>query len=126
MKKELTLSTLGHTWILDIDGTVCKHNGYKIDGKDTILPGVKEFFDSLNDNDKVIFVTSRTDEFKDITISFLKENGLKYDEIIFNCPYGERVLINDNKPAGLVTGHAICLSRDEGLENIEINYDEKI
>ena len=39
-KNELLLSTLGHTWIFDLDGTIVKHNGYLIDGKDTLLPGV--------------------------------------------------------------------------------------
>lgn len=53
------LSSLNHTWILDLDGTVVKHNGYKIDGEDTLLPGVREFFDNLDVNDMVIFVTSR-------------------------------------------------------------------
>lgn len=37
-------SPLAKTWILDIDGTIVKHNGYKIDGYDTLLEGVKEFF----------------------------------------------------------------------------------
>ena len=40
---KVTLSTLGHTWILDIDGTIVKHNGYLIDGEDTFLPGAETF-----------------------------------------------------------------------------------
>ena len=126
MEKELVLSTLGQTWLLDIDGTICKHNGYKIDGKDSLLEGVKEFFAALKKEDKVILVTSRTDEYKEMTINFLKENGIRFDEIIFNCPYGERIIINDDKPGGLVTSHAVRLKRDEGLKNISIKYDEKI
>ena len=35
--KEIVLSSLGHTWILDLDGTLVKHNGYKIDGADSLL-----------------------------------------------------------------------------------------
>ena len=33
----LSLSKLPHTWILDLDGTIVKHNGYKLDGKDSLL-----------------------------------------------------------------------------------------
>ena len=45
MSKNIVVSALGKTWILDIDGTVCKHNGYKLDGHDTLLPGAKQFFE---------------------------------------------------------------------------------
>ena len=109
---KLVLSTLGHTWIFDIDGTVCKHNGYKTDGEDTILPGVKEFFNQIPDNDMIVFVTSRTDEYRQVTIDFLETNGLRYNHIIFNAPYGERILINDDKPSGLNCSIAVRLNRD--------------
>ena len=109
---DLVLSQLGHTWILDLDGTIVKHNGYKIDGHDTILPGVKEFFNQIPNVDMVIFLTSRTDEYRQLTIDFLKENELRYDYIIFNAPYGERLLVNDDKPSGLKCAKAINLMRD--------------
>ena len=110
--KELVLSPLGHTWIFDIDGTICKHNGYKIDGHDTILPGVKEFFDKIPADDMIVFLTSRTDEYRQLTIDFLHENSLRYDTIIFNAPYGERILVNDDKPSGLQCSIALNLKRD--------------
>ena len=44
----MDLSTLPKTWIIDVDGTLVKHNGYLIDGEDTILDGVKEFFDKIS------------------------------------------------------------------------------
>lgn len=34
------VSTMGKTWILDIDGTLVKHNGYQLDGCDTLLEGI--------------------------------------------------------------------------------------
>ena len=122
--KEIVLSSLNHTWFIDIDGTICKHNGYKIDGYDTLLPGVKEFFDSVPKEDLIVFVTSRTDEYKDSTIKFLKDNNIRYDQIIFNAPYGERITVNDDKPSGLSTSKAISISRDEGLANIGIVIDK--
>lgn len=111
----LVLSPLGHTWIFDIDGTICKHNGYKIDGQDTLLPGVKEFFKQIPEGDMIIFLTSRTNEYRQLTIEFLKENELRYDHIIFNAPYGERILVNDEKPSGLKCSISINLMRDNGI-----------
>ena len=113
MGETLSLSTLPKTWIFDIDGTIVKHNGYKIDGYDTILAGVKEYFDSIPKEDKIIILTSRTDEFRQMTESFLAQNGIRYDEIIFNIPMGERILINDRKPSGLEMSIAINIHRDE-------------
>ena len=57
---DLILSALGHTWILDLDGTVVKHNGYKIDGTDTFLDGAETFLRNIPQKDMVIFLTSRT------------------------------------------------------------------
>ena len=109
----LVLSTLGHTWILDIDGTLVIHNGYKIDGKDTFLPGVEEFLKAIPEQDMVILITSRTEEYRRITEQFFQEHGIRYDYILFGVPYGERILINDNKPSGLQTGIAVNVSRDQ-------------
>ena len=117
MKNDIILSSLSHTWIVDIDGTVCKHNGYIIDGFDTILPGVKSFFEQIPEQDLVIFVTSRDAKYKRITETFLKENGIRFDFVIYNAPYGERLIINDNKPSGLVMAKAICIDRNSGLPN---------
>lgn len=113
MDSELVLSTLGHTWILDLDGTIVKHNGYKIDGEDSFLPGAEEFLRGIPEKDMIVFLTSRTEEYKEQTEVFLNKKNIRYDHIIFNAPYGERVLINDNKPSGMVTGYVINLERDK-------------
>lgn len=114
--EEIILSSLGHTWILDLDGTIVKHNGYKIDGMDSLLPGAKDFIDSLPEKDMIIFLTSRTDEYKELTLEFLKKNGIRYDHIIFNAPYGERIVINDRKPSGLETSKSLSIERDEVIK----------
>ena len=108
----LTLSTLRHTWILDLDGTIVKHNGYKIDGYDSFLEGAEEFLQNIAGDDMIIFLTSRTDEMKERTESFLKEHHIRYDVIIYNVPYGERILINDDKPSGLRMSFAVSKKRD--------------
>lgn len=106
------MSSLPKTWILDLDGTIVKHNGYKIDGKDSLLSGAKELLSQIQDEDYVIIVTSRKLEYKELTESFLQENNIRYNHIIFEAPYGERILINDNKPSGLKMAYAIDTDRD--------------
>lgn len=119
---KLVLSPLKHTWIIDLDGTIVKHNGYKIDGKDTLLEGAKKFLDSIPKEDFILFLTSRTDEYRELTIAFLKENHIRYDQIVFNAPYGERILFNDDKPSGLKMGVAFNKKRDsESFPFIEID-----
>lgn len=112
MNKELVMSTLPKTWILDLDGTVVKHNGYKIDGEDSLLPGAKEYIEALPEEDRVVILTSRTDEYRESTLRFLADNDIRYDEIIFNMPMGERIVINDRKPSGIDMAYAVNLDRD--------------
>lgn len=120
--QKLRLSPLGHTWIFDIDGTIVKHNGYKLDGKDTLLDGAKSFLDNIPEGDMIVFITSRTDEYKQLTIDFLAEKGIRYNHIIFNAPYGERLIVNDDKPSGLHCSIAINLKRDNfNIGSLEID-----
>ncbi len=121
----LTLSSLPKTWILDVDGTIVKHNGYKIDGYDTLLDGVRDFFDGLNSKDKVILLTERKN--KDIKNSkcFLKKNNIRYDIILTDIPVGERIVVNDNKLSGLQCAYSISKKRDEKF-NIKYKIDNKL
>lgn len=111
-RKELNLSPLGHTWILDLDGTIVKHNGYKTDGKDSFLPNAEQFLKDIPKDDMIIFLTSRTENEKELTETFLQENQVRYHQIIYGVPYGERILMNDKKPSGLVTALAVAGERD--------------
>ena len=122
---KLVLSTLGHTWILDLDGTVVKHNGYKVEGKDTFLPGALSFLKSIPSKDMIVFVTSRTEEYRALTERFLAEHGVQYDHIIYNAPYGERILINDKKTSGLEMCMAISQQRDQWCE-LDVVEDDRI
>ncbi len=124
MKTELILSTLPHTWIFDVDGTICLHNGYK-NGKDVILPGVKSLFSNIPPEDMIIVLTSRNIAEKENLIKFMADNGLRFDHIIFDAPMGERILINDNKPSGLKMAYAVDKKRDAEL-NILLKMDEEL
>ncbi len=120
MEEKLILSTLPKTWIFDLDGTLLKHNGYKTDGLDTVLCGVKEYLDNIPAEDRILILTSRTDEYKQMTLDFLKEQLIRYDEILFNMPMGERIVVNDRKPSGLDMAVAVNVDRDQfGVPKIQ-------
>ena len=111
--RKIELSPLGHTWILDLDGTLVKHNGYLLDGKDTLLDGVKQLLDSIPREDLIILLTSRTQEVAWDTERFLKDLNIRYDQIIYGAPYGERILLNDRKLSGMETAKAVNVNRDD-------------
>ncbi len=121
----IEVSSLSHTWILDVDGTLVKHNGYKIDGYDTLLEGVKEFFETLPKEDKVILLTARKGQYLEDLKNFLTQNNLRYDYLLVDMPMGERILVNDKKPSGLNTAYAINKNRDEKL-NIAYKINEEL
>ena len=121
----MELSTLAKTWILDVDGTLVKHNGYKIDGYDTLLDGVEEFFSKISPEDKIILLTARKEKYLEDLKKFLAEKVLRYDYLLTDMPMGERILINDNKPSGLKCAYAICKERDKRLK-IEVTYDSNL
>lgn len=114
-QNELFLSELAHTWVLDLDGTLVKHNGYKLDGEDSFLPGAEEFLAGIPERDMVLILTSRGEETRELTEAFLREHDVRYDAIIYNVPYGERILVNDDKPSGLRMAVAVEKKRDVGL-----------
>ena len=109
---QLRISPMPKTWILDLDGTLLVHDGPYIMGKDEFLPGAREFLESIPKRDMIIFLTARSDYEKPHTMRFLKENNVRYDHIIFNAGEGERIMINDMKPDGLVTAYAVNTVRD--------------
>ena len=89
-----------------------KHNGYKIDGEDTLLEGAGEFLRALPEKDRIIFLTSRTEDCRVMTENFLRRNGIRFEHLICGAPYGERILVNDDKPSGLCMSFSVCAERD--------------
>jgi len=121
----LEFSPLAKTWLFDVDGTLVKHNGYKIDGYDTLLDGVSEFFENVSPDDKIILLTARKEEYLPALKDFLKENNIRYDILLTDMPMGERILINDRKPSGLNMAFAVNKNRDEKLD-IQYKIDENL
>ena len=110
----IELSRLPKTWLIDLDGTLFRHNGY-LSGKHELLPGAAEFIRSIPATDHIVLTTARAREYEAATLRALQVAGIRYNQILFNLPHGERILINDAKPSGLQTAHAVNLTRDVGL-----------
>src|SRR5947209_19596124 len=123
--KELVLSPLGHTWFLDLDGTLVKHNGHLIDGQDTLLPGADALLAQIPADDLVVIVTSRAEAYREATERFLAEHRIRYDHIIFGAPFGERIVVNDAKPSGLRTALSVSIGRDQG-PRMSVTVDESL
>ena len=77
-----------------------------------MLPGTDRLFDQIKDGDMVIIVTSRSVQYRELTEKFLSDNHIRYDSIIYEAPYGERILINDRKPSGRDMAFAFNIDRD--------------
>lgn len=121
----LRLSTLPKTWVFDVDGTLVIHNGHLRPQGDELLPGVKEFFASLPAQDAVVLLTARKKELGPALEAFLTANGIRYDAILYGMPAGERILVNDCKPSGLLTAIAVNKKRDDAL-SIHTELDESL
>jgi hypothetical protein len=125
MTQTITVSRLGHTWLIDLDGTVLAHNGH-LEGGDRVLPGVEAFWAQIPEGDVIVLLSAREDAHLEESLEALKRHGLRWDHVLFGLPHGERVLINDCKPSGLVTAFAVSLARDEGLARLRIELDETL
>lgn len=119
----MALSRLGHTWLIDIDGTILKHNGYKMGG-DELLPGVQAFWQAIPAGDCIILLSAREEQYRSITLDFIRNAGLRFDQALFGLPHGERLLLNDAKPRGLQTAIALNLARDAGLAGLEFTISD--
>ena len=104
---------LGHTWIIDVDGTIAEVNQppYK---NDKLLPGVKEMWAQIPKDDMIVIMTARPKDIQEQTLQFIRDNGLRYDLAIFGIHHGERIVVNDNKPGGLQTAIAWNVKRNKG------------
>lgn len=103
-----------HTWFIDLDGTILTHNGYMTD-REQLLPGVEELWAEIPPEDCIILTTGREEQYRQITLDFVNSKGLRYNHAIFGLPFGERIVINDVKPAGLITALAWSVERNKGF-----------
>ncbi len=98
-------------WLLDVDGVIFIHNSH-LEGEDRLVPGIKAFLSQTRPEDTVILFTARKVEYRTVTESSLRAYGVRYDQIFFDMPMGERILVNDEKSDGTKTAFAISVPRD--------------
>lgn len=122
---DIVLSRLAHTWLIDVDGTLVKHNGHK-NGGDELLPGVQEFWAQIPEEDVIVLLSARTEAEQASTLEVLRQHGLRFDRVLFGLPTGERILVNDGKPKGLATALAVNLPRDAGLAGFGVVLDSSL
>lgn len=121
----LRLSKLPKTWVIDVDGTIVPHNGHLRAEGDTLLPGVKAFFERLPEDDVVVFLTARTVEHRVALEDFLRREDIRFNTLLCGMPTGERILINDRKPSGLPTAFAVNRQRDSDWD-ISVKLEESL
>lgn len=102
MKKKILLC--------DIDGTICEDiPNEEVERMATaeVFPDAKGRLNKWYDNgDEIHFFTSRTEDMREITETWLKENGFKYHSLIMNKPRikdDEVYMWVDNKQVKAVT-----------------------
>jgi hydroxymethylpyrimidine pyrophosphatase-like HAD family hydrolase len=114
-----------HTIICDIDGTLVKHKGDICKqhlNKITLLEGTRKKLQEWDRKGyRIILLTGRRESVREFTEKQLAEAGIFYDILIMGVGNGKRFLINDKKPSGNEdTAIAINLTRNEGIENVNI------
>ena len=107
MMNKLKLSTLPHTWIFDVDGTIVKHNGYKTDGFDTLLEGVHNLFLNIPQEDKIILLTGRNNSCRSNLELFLKQHNLRYKIRPSACVSGVMCYVNSITFSVLLNGKVV-------------------
>jgi len=78
---------------------------------------------NISDLDMIVLLTSRTNEYKNMIIDI--KNDIKYEEIIFNAQFDEKIVFNDQKLSGLTMAHTINPKKDMFLDN-KIIIDGKL
>lgn len=105
------------SYFFDLDGVVYE-NGSEFWkpkwGENKIFNEAKEKINNLyNSGNQIILVTSRSEEFRDITVKQLKQDGLQYHKLIMGIFHGTRYLVNDySKSNPFPTAKAINTKRN--------------
>lgn len=112
------------TMLLDIDGTLLRHQGDLSAQMTESIPALPGAVEKLNEWNRkgyyIVLVTGRKESMRDITRSQLQKAGLFYDQLVMGLPRGPRILINDNKPDMAETAIAFTIQRNVGIEDITV------
>ena len=125
MEHNIDQATKNYTIFCDLDGTLWEQG----DPTEIAKPGyqpkiIHGSVDKIREWDskgfKIILTTGRKESLRDVTVKQLSYAGIVYDQLVMGLPRGKRILINDSKPDMIDTAEAIVVTRNKGIENIEI------
>jgi len=113
------------TIFCDIDGTLIEHSvpwecstpEYEM----KLLPGtINKLAEWDRKGYNIILTTGRRESLRKITEEQLSKLGIFYDYLLMGIGGGERILINDMKPNGMITATAINIDRNQGINHLKI------
>ena len=122
------------TIFCDIDGTIWRHDNdvmRSLNGKQKLLPGVFDcFLDWHRQGWRIFLTTGRPAALREETELQLRQLGIFYTQLVMDCGPGPRVLINDMESTSedikfKAKAQAVNLIRDNGMEELEINYTQE-
>lgn len=112
------------TILVDLDGTLIRHQPHPWDFPMEVLPGVKEqMADWWSRGCHVIIVTGRPETARNVTVEGLERCGIRnYHQLIMGATSGLRFTINDLKPYApeRATALAYNVVRNKGLEDVKL------
>jgi hypothetical protein len=114
-----------YTIFCDIDGVLMFHHypdeTCKEDYKPLELFGSsKKILEWVRAGHTIVLTTGRKESMRSVTEKQLSSLGIVYDHLIMGLTSGPRYLINDIKPDGTETAHAINIERNKGLGDVKI------
>ena len=123
LKRKFTMKRVDEytqMWFLDVYGWTLKEDEdffglyqYKILQNAKPKEYVKEVIEKISKNNKIIIITAREHELKDITIKWFETNKILFDEIIFGQKDKVESVINNNIELFIDDNQNICKSVNE-------------
>lgn len=105
------------TYFVDIDGVLFKNGAEFFSPKwgttEPILDNLNRIKRLKQEGNYIVVTTSRTEEFREITLKQFEEFGLEVDQLVMGITSGQRVLINDFSDSNpYPSAVAVNISRD--------------
>jgi MoaA/NifB/PqqE/SkfB family radical SAM enzyme len=117
------------TYFFDLDGILFKNGAQFFKprwGENGPIEENLKVIKKLSDDpfSQVYFITSRPEEYRELTSSELSKYGITYNSLIMGCRHCKRIIVNDfSNTTGYPTCQAISIMRDSGdlKKYIELN-----
>lgn len=118
------MNEFSESYFLDWDGSLIWHQNLGVEIQITeppiLLPGVRDFVDSLVSKEATIIITTgRPEKYREATIQQLVDLNIPFHHLIMSLGRGKRFIVNDKKHNSLLdTCAAINLTRNRGFGGV--------